>query len=877
MISRCAIALVLLIGPLSLLPAWGAEEENASKKEPEKVKSKYDQLIENKTKLAGMWTLYHNDQQVLAEFSAEALKKEYIIIPSIARGISQGLVLGGMSLNFGDDVIWAFRKTEDKLFILQRNVRFRAKPNTPEANAVEMAYSDSILYSLPILSKRPNGGILVDLTSVFMNDELQIGHAIGSGFRFVPDRSTISKLKAFPDNVELQINAVYSGNTPIETVPNSRGVQVGVHYSMSVLPPIGSNGYKARLADDRVGYFVTAVKDFSNREDPDHFVRYVNRWNLQKLDPNIDLSPPKEPIRFYIENTVPVFLRPTVEAGILEWNKAFEKLGFAGAIKVDQQPADEDFDPENIQYNTFRWMTANARFAIGFSRVDPRTGQILDADILFDAAFLDSWSERWEAYRGEKPAGAMEAELLLNHAGTEGFPFGHRHSAICSYCQDMQRQNGVAAAFFAASGATENGQLPKEFVHEGLKEVVMHEVGHTLGLRHNFKASAWKTLEEINDRDAGQKEGIVASVMDYSPPNLSPDRKKQGLYYSQTIGPYDYWAIEYGYKPIGEKTREELQKIASRSSEPALAYSTDEDSRAFDPDPLSTRFDLGKNPLAYVRRQMEISTQSLPKIVERTVQPGDGYQRARQAFRLLFDAYWQAATMAARFPGGVFLSRDHKGEEEARAPLSLVPAQTQRDAMKLLVESVFAPPDINGQELNYLAASRWSHWGSEEPKRLDYPIHDEVLSKQEAILSQLLSSVTLERILDNEFKTPEDQKAYTLAEHLRTIFDGIFSDWNTDTKKRKYDDRNPLISSFRRNLQRQAIRRLGSLVTQNSPAPGDARTLTRMYLASLREKAQKLLDQNQIELDDYSRAHLSDAVSRIDTILTAELTLPSLN
>jgi hypothetical protein len=435
----------------------------------------------------------------------------------------------------------------------------------------------------------------------------------------------------------------------------------------------------------------------------------------------------------------------------------------------------------------------------------------------------------------------------------------------------------VAAAFFATSGGSGGGQLPKEFIHEGLREVVMHEVGHTLGLRHNFKASAWKTLDEINDRESGRKEGTVASVMDYSPPNLSPDRDKQGLYYSQTIGPYDYWAIEYGYRPIAEKVEMELKKIAARSTEPALGYSTDEDSRVGDPDPLSTRFDLGKDPLAYVRRQMEISTQSMPKVVDRTVQPGEGYQRARQAFHLLFDAYWQSATVAARFPGGIYISRDHKKGDDASTPLSIVPAETQREAMKLIVASVFDPPPIDGQQLNYLAASRWSHWGTEEPKRLDYPIHDEVLSKQEAILSQLLSSVTLERILDNEFKTPEDQKSYTLAEHLRLITDGIFSDWGVAPKEKKYDDRNPLISSFRRNLQRQAIRRLASLVTQSSSAPGDARNLTRMHLTRLRKQAQTLLDSKTTELDDYTRAHLADAVARIDAVLTAELTLPSLN
>ncbi len=842
----------------------------------QEAKSRYDQLIDKKKKVTGMWTLYYSDQQILGEFTDPVLKKEYVIIPSISRGISQGMILGGMSWGFGDDAIWSFKKTEEKLFIYQRNVRFRAKPGTPEASAVELAYSDSILYSLPILTKSPAGAILVDLTSVFMNDELQIGSEIGPGFRFAQDRSTLTKVKAFEENLELQINAVYSGSMPIDTVPNSKGVQVGVHYSVSVLPPVGSNGYKVRAADDRVGYFVTAIKDFSNRDDPDHFVRYVNRWNLQKLDPAIDLSPPREPIRFYIENTVPVALRPTVEAGILEWNKAFEKLGFAGAIKVDQQPADPDFDPENIRYNTFRWMTANARFAMGPSRVDPRTGQILDADIIFDSGFLDSWSERWETYRGES-AHQLGQDPLMVESVQQALPHGHRHSASCTHCTQIQRYNGLAAALFSASGLHESGALPKEFVHEGLKEVVMHEVGHTLGLRHNFKASAWKTLDEINDKEAGAKEGIVASVMDYAPPNLLADKEKQGHYYSQTIGPYDYWAIEYGYKPITGNEAEELKKIAARSSEPALAYTTDEDTRSIDPDPYSARFDLGKDPLAYARRQMELTTSAMPKVIERTVKNGDGYQRARQAFQLLFGEYWGAASIAAKFPGGIELSRDHKAEKEGRAPLTPVPAEKQREAMKLLSETAFAPPSYPGTELNYLAVSRWNHWGMSSPFRLDFPIHDEVLIRQDQILGHVLSPIILSRIQDTEYKIATGTDAYTLSEHLQLAVDGVFKEWITPPEKQKFDDRNPMIPSFRRNLQRQAIRRLGSLVTQSTSAPADARTLTRLHLQTLRDGAQKLLSNEELTLDTYTRAHLVDLIARIDTILKAELVLPSLN
>lgn len=853
---------LIAIGILSTCIPVQAQEE--------KPKSKFDQLIEKKQKLSGMWTIYHSDQQMLVELSPAALKQEYIMVPAISRGISRGDVLGGMTWGFGDDVIWAFKATQDKVYVIQRNVRFTAKANSPEASAVKLAYSDSILHALPVLTKSPSGGLLLDMTRVFMNDDLSVGRAIGTGFRLATDRTTFSEMKAFKKNVEIELNAVFSGAGRLDTVPNAKGVQVGIHYSVSVLPPVGSDGYKPRVADDRIGYFLTAIKDFSEEDDPEHFKRYINRWHLQKLDPSIDRSPPKEPIRFYMENTVPVYLRPTVEAGILEWNKAFEKLGFAGAIRVDQQPVDPDFDPESIEFNTFRWITADAGFAMGPSRVDPRTGQILDADIIFDASFLDSWNHRWEVFRPEDVESQLGTRIPHDHSRNT---FNHEHSALCSLGHEMQRQTAFAAAVFMATGADSTGNLPDEFIHQGLKEVVMHEVGHTLGLRHNFKASAWKTLEEIIDPDHDENEPTVASVMDYSPANVSVDKDKQGLYYSQTIGPYDYWVIEYGYKPIGANEAAELKKIASRAGDPALDYGTDEDTRSIDPDPTSNRFDLGKDPLNYVRRQMEQSMELLPKVVDNVVDDGEGYQRARQAFGLLFNEYWRASVFASRFPGGVYVNRDHKGDENAAPPFVLVPAEKQREAMKLLAESAFSPPEIDGQQLNYLAATRWNHWGISSASRLDYPIHDTMLSMQDMVLSNVLSSLTLERILDNEFKS-DDEDVYTLAEHLNLIVESVFSEFG-EKKEAEYSNTDPLISSFRRGLQRQALRRLGSLVSHGSSAPSDARTLTRMHLGQLKKKAAALLKNKDVQLDDYSKAHLLEAIAIIDTVLNAELTIPS--
>ena len=874
-----AVAAILL----SLLTSLSAQESAEKKPAP---KSKFDQAIEGAKKHEGkMWTVYSKDQKLLVDLKTSNLSKEYIVLTSIARGISQGMVLGGMSWGFGDDVIWTFRKVDDKIHVIRRNVRFRAKQGSPEADAVKLAYSDSVIYALPIVAPS-SGGHLVDMTRVFMSDDWQIGREIGFGFRFASDRSTFAAVKSFDNNVEIQVAAVYSGSSLfggnlLDTVPDTRGVQIHVHHSISELPKPGANGYKPRIADDRVGYFLTVLKDFTNKDDDQHFVRYINRWHLTKKDSAIKMSPPKEPILFYIEKTVPVWLRPTVEAGILEWNKAFEKLGYAGAVQVRQQEDDATWDPEDINYNTFRWMTADAGFAMGPSRVDPRTGQILDADIIFDASFLDYWKQDYETLSPEVAESLRPNWSPFDHAaaGPQRNPQHH-----CLYCNGMEHQMGFAAAVLAGRGIAKEGSLPDDFVFQGLKEVVMHEVGHTLGLRHNFKASSWKTLKEIGDPDADPDEPTVGSVMDYNPANIVPPGDKQGLYFPQTLGPYDVWAIEYGYKSISGSESEGLAKIASRAAEPGLDYATDEDTDSLDSDPFTNRFDLGKDPIAFVRRQMEHASELLPKVVENSVEEGKGYQRARQAFGLLFSEYWRSALFAARFPGGVSVHRDHKGDKDARPPFAVVDAETQRKAMDLLVESTFASPTYDADVLNHLAATRWSHWGINETSRLDYPIHETVARMQTLVVRQLFDSTTLSRILDNELKAGSDDP-YTLAEHVRRIVEGAFTELGGKQKQAEYTAAKPLVSSFRRNLQRETLRQIARLVTdgnadrrQNfSSAPEDARTLARMHLKALDRKLGLLLKNKEVKLDDYSRAHVEDMQARIQQVLDAKLEVGSID
>ncbi|MCI0462526.1 MAG: zinc-dependent metalloprotease [Gemmataceae bacterium] len=889
---------------------------------PEKKFPDFDTLVKGAKEYDGLFKLYHKDEHLFAEIKPDKLNKPLLCPIAIARGMG----LGGYTLNFDEQWVLLFKRaSETKLHLIRRNVRFQAKAGSPAAKAVETTYTDSVLMAIPIKSIHPGRqGILIDLGDIFMTDFARLGMGM-----LDKSRSTWFKVKAFPKNVEIQVSATFAGGRRFflgdDSVIDPRGNTIVLHYGLVELP---QSGYQPRLADDRVGYFLSAVKDFSTDSKDTSFVRYVNRWRLERADTDAKnknkLSVPKKKIVFWIEKSVPYEYRAYAREGILEWNKAFEKVGFRDAIEVRQQE-NEDFDPEDINYCTFRWITTGGGFAMGPSRANPLTGEILDADIIFDADMVRYWKQEAKMFGAtgttldEQPSkirALRQGWGLAGQPGTHGsLSWDNRQGlmirkdaddpdprlrlaalrqGVCQCGPCMKYELGLASlALGLRDGKAGGDGVPEELIGQAIKMVVMHEVGHTLGLRHNFKASSMLKNEQLHDTSITRKKGMAGSVMDYLPVNLAPKGVQQGDYFSTTIGAYDYWAIAYAYKPLDGGTEGEwakLQEIAKRGAEPGHDYGTDEDMYGTS-DPLINAFDLGADTMKFAMDRMLIAEELLKTLHDKVIDKGEGYQRVRQAFNMLLWQYGDGAYLVANHVGGELAHRDHRDDPKGRDPLVPVKAARQRKALEFLKEHVLTERyfKFSPQLLRRLGSDRWSHWGAEGGfyGSVDYPLHDRILLIQRIVLDQLLNPGTLNRIQNNALKTDPDENALTVAEVFRTLTDGVWVEYPVKGGPQPKGVGKATI--IRRNLQREHVKELSNLVLgpqarggspfmiffgSSARVPPDAKSLARLHLREIQGRiGNALTGEPAAALDDTTRAHLEECRERIGRVLNASLQL----
>lgn len=842
----------------------------------------FKELLRSTKKSVGIFTIHRHikKQKVYLEIKPEQLKKTFLATATLESGVGEKGIYSGIPLN---DFLFYFQRIDNRLQFIVRNVKFRTRPGDPQRTSVNRSFSDSVLYSVPIKSINPqNQNIIIDLGDLLVAD---LGDLTSNlDLKDSPENGYISQAKVFPENLEFQsvLNFINSENrnNQISALEDNRAFTLKVHYSFSQLP---NHNYQPRLADERIGYFVTAYQNLSNNLAADPFVRYINRWHLEKKDPTAKISPPKKPIVFWIDNAVPLEYRDAIKEGVLMWNQAFLQAGFVNAIEVRQMPNNATWEPADIRYNTIRWInTVDGFFALGPSRVNPLTGEILDADILFDASFLrDLDSEYSPDILSDHPETQIGIyELIKNYLTsnlTSNSTSGQDHKNLDKSRKIFSHLQGDRLCYVTASNnkfflgklaislltnSWHNDQYHQNFIHDYLRLIIAHEVGHTLGLRHNFRGSNYLSPEELNNPEITNSKGLTTSIMDYIPPNIARYGTKQGDYFPKMVGPYDQWAIEYGYTPsnahttMGEKPF--LNAIAARSNQQELSYATDED--VTNNDPTVSPWDHSNNVLVYAETQLA-NSQIMWSKLERYSQNLQSYNDVSAKFMRILINYSDNLSYTAKYIGGQSFYRLKPGDNQGQLPFVIVPIAEQRQALNNLQKYAFGEDAFNfsPQLLNKLTPSRWRHWGSKIPQgRLDYPIHDLVLDVQTMVLNDLLAGDRLRILKDLELKNPPGQ-TLTLSELFNTLLTGIWTEVLQPQAKVR-------ISSLRRGLQRKHLEILGAMVLRKKPIPEDARTLAWYQLRKLNKQLKRVSSDDQ-----YTQAFLLETSDRIDKILSSSL------
>ena len=825
----------------------------------------FDAVIRDAKVHPGYFTLYQRDEKVWIELKPEHLDTPHYLSINRTRGIGEKFIFPFMVRGY----LVEFRKVGNLVQMVAKNTRFKAAKGSPLALAAEQSFTDSLLGSGTVASQPhpERKSILVEANPLFLADiagtSTQLEAAYRAPYSFDQRNSYFTKVGSTPDMASFAISAHFampkvpappSSPTGREvalpsTLEDVRSMFLGYHYSLTKLP---EKPMDVRHADPRVGHFWTRQYEFSDDRSAYPRQYIVNRWRLEKKDPSADMSEPVTPIVFWLDRNIPVEYRDTVKAGVLEWNKAFERIGFKDAIRVEVQPDDADFDTADSRHASIRWYldTSDGALAIGPRRVDPRTGEILDADI----AVSQGWTRLPRRLAGEQ----FPRPMAKSHSG-------HAHDsqddlALCSYGDQAVQEMAFASGLLEARGDLDpTGPEAQAIVKATLKDVITHEVGHTLGLRHNFRASTIYTEAQLSDPEFTRKHGLGGSVMDYNAWNIALAKERQGEYVMSTLGPYDYWAIEYAYKPLAKETEAaELSKIAARNTEPQLAFATDEEvgtnEEAADPE-VNAR-DLGADPLGFSRRRMALSRELWERWQDRKLPADAGRDILYRNVVSGFSQYSLAAQIASKYVGGVVYVRDHAGS--TRANFTPIAPERQREALKLVTEGLFQTDSFKFRP-EFLARLVADPFEAGVGEKGSFTLATRVLTVQTTVLDRLMGERVATRLLEAGFKTENGKKALSLADLYDGLQGAIWSELKTGAD----------IPLMRRNLQREHVKRVVTVLTRGSGGPADARSLqrenTRVLIGQLKAA------QSRPGLSKEARAHLADSQNTLEEAMKAPM------
>jgi hypothetical protein len=827
----------------------------------------FDEVVKGATQQAGFVPVWRKDDKIWLEIPAERLDQPFMLSVNVGSSVGErGLYASQM----GPSWLATFRKIgTNQMQLIALNTSFVSGTAGMKA-AVEEGFSHSLLGSAAIASaphpQRKSvlidaGFLLTDIPgySTRIEQAFRMPYSLDRGNSYfektrVSDEITTVNARVHFATSRLPAPPLLPSPVPLppppSTTPDPRSMFVGFVYSFTRLP---ETPMAPRKTDPRLGHFFDVVTDLGTDLKANPRSHYVNRWRLEKADPKAELSEPKQPIVYWLDKNIPPQYRKSVEAGVLEWNKAFEKIGFKNAIVARQQADDATWDNMDGRHASIRWFVgSDVGFAIGPNHSDPRTGEIIDADIGMSDVFGRTSRRFIVEDVGHRARAASPA----------AWPGRAHHDAYCNYAHEAAAEMDFALELLEARGdLAPDSPEADAFVQAVIKDTVTHEVGHTLGLKHNFKGSTVVSRMHLQDKAFTEKNGISGSVMDYNAYNLAVRGEKQGAFNNTTLGPYDYWAIEYAYKPIAPADEvAELARIAARSTEPLLAYSDDAEAGGVGNDgidPLVNRFDLGDDPLAYYVKRLRLSRELWERVQERSPQPGDEATRQRRVLLSGFRQLGRATELVGKYVGGMHTVRDLPGTTRRAAYVPVEPAK-QREALQFLATGVFNADSFRFKpEFIASLSPDYNEWDRGGP----VSIPATVLQLQTTAMDRLLSPGTASRLIDlpSYLSDAKRRNIISLHEVYETLQTAIWSELKTGKE----------IDRLRRNLQREHLKRVQAMLTRASPLPPDALSLVRMNAVELQSQLKRASSNTRLSVD--SRAHLQDSLSQLSEALRASM------
>ena len=602
----------------------------------------------------GFFPYYWDEKKgdILFEFSSAALSREFLYFSGLGSGIGSTEVFADRS-TFNRSAVCRLRRVGSRVLVVQENTQFRAENGSRELkHSVEESFPTSVLASLPIEAEQ-DGTVLVNASPVLLRDAADLlsqlrrptrarggvlirePSAHGPDWRLDNDRSFYDPDHSgdFPLNTEIEFLLTFTTDSEGElNQPDPHALSVREHHSFVALP---ETGYEPREQDPRVGFFTVDFDDFSQPYDRPLRRYFISRWRLQKKDPNAALSEPVKPIVFYLDRAIPEPVRSAARQGALWWKTAFEQAGFKDALRIEDLP--EGADPMDIRYTTIQWTNRSGRgWSVGQSQVDPRTGEIIHAVVQLDSHRMRTVNNYWQS---TVPPGRNTAEPTLD--------------------------------WFAAFDNLDPQLSEETALVNRLALLTCHEVGHAIGLQHNFVASTFGR----------------GSVMDYYAPriHIRPDGSADlSDAYMQGVGSYDRFAVEWGYsqgKPA-PSTKEEharLDAIVNNSIAKGVVWGNYDD-------PRWNAYDDGPDPVTWLKEVLPVRDALLAHYRASMLRAGEENSMLASRFALvyLFHRYALAAAVNVVGSAKVPLSLAGDGQQ----PVTIWPPDGQKEALRLLLSAL---------------------------------------------------------------------------------------------------------------------------------------------------------------------------------------------